>query len=34
MRLYIWITPHRILWWNHSDFSSKPNELVAVNGVE
>jgi hypothetical protein len=33
MRLHIWVTPRRILWWNSGDFSSKPNELV-VNDVE
>lgn len=28
MRLYIWVTPRRILWWDHGNFASTPHELV------
>ena len=27
MRLVIYFTPHRILWWDHSDFNLKPHEM-------
>jgi len=27
MRLVIHVTPRRILWWDHADFSLKPNEM-------
>jgi len=27
MRLTIHVTPRRILWWDHADFSFKPNEM-------
>lgn len=32
MRLLIWVTPRRILWWDQGDFTSMPHELV-VNHV-
>ena len=31
MRLYIFATPRRVLWWDHGDFTSKPHELVVDN---
>jgi hypothetical protein len=27
MRLYIYVTPRRILWWDHGDFSQAPHEM-------
>lgn len=33
MRLVISVTPRRILWWDHADFSLKPNEME-VNNVD
>jgi len=27
MRLVIYVTPSRILWWDHADFNQKPNEM-------
>jgi hypothetical protein len=31
MRLEIWITPQRILWWDHGDFRREPHEVVISN---
>jgi hypothetical protein len=31
MRLFIYVTPRRVLWWDHGDFTSKPKELVISN---
>ena len=31
MRLFIYVTPRRVLWWDHGDFTSKPKELVVNN---
>ncbi len=28
MHLFIYVTPRRVLWWDHGDFTSKPKELV------
>ncbi len=28
MRLFIYMTPRRILWWDHSDFSKTPHEVI------
>ncbi len=30
-RLYIYVIPRRVLWWDHGDFTSKPKELVVDN---
>lgn len=27
MRLFIYVTPRRILWWDHGDFSRVPHEM-------
>jgi hypothetical protein len=31
MRLIIYVTPRRVLWWDHGDFTSEPHELVIGN---
>ena len=31
MRLHIYVTPRRVLWWDHGDFTSEPQELVVDN---
>jgi len=31
MRLYIYVTPSRVIWWDHGDFTSEPHELVIEN---
>lgn len=28
MRLYIFMTPRRILWWDHGDFIKTPHEVI------
>jgi hypothetical protein len=28
IRLFIYVTPRRVLWWDHGDFTSEPHELV------
>ena len=28
MRLFIYMTPRRILWWDHGDFSTTPHEVT------
>lgn len=33
MRLYIWVTPRRILWWKSRDLSRAPEEVV-IDHVE
>lgn len=27
MRLVIYVTPHRILWWDHADFGQSPHQM-------
>ena len=31
IRLLIYVTPRRVLWWDHGDFTSEPHELVIKN---
>jgi hypothetical protein len=32
MRLLIYVTPRRVLWWNHSDFSRDPEQRLVSHG--
>jgi len=32
MRLFIYVTPRRIIWWEHGDFSRVPHEMEVSHG--